>query len=328
MRLVVPAEVSPSALEGWRQDAPLVDFSGETMGTTWRIRLAAPPALDRAALLGAVKARLEAILAQMSHWRPDSVLGAFNRAAPGTWTVLPGDFAQVMQAALAIAERSGGAFDPTIGALVNLWGYGPEPATELPPDAGTLARAHAAAGFARLAFEPDTRRLRQPGGLHLDFSGIAKGFAVDALGAVLHAHGCRHGLVEIGGELLGLGFRPDCDPWWVDLETPTDEAPPLRVALHQAAVATSGDYVRGRHTIDPRTARPVEHAMAVSVLHGSAMMADGWATALSVLAPPAMARLALDEKLQVRALVRTDSGIREWISPALAALLVDETAPA
>jgi thiamine biosynthesis lipoprotein len=154
-------------------------------------------------------------------------------------------------------------------------------------------------------------------------SGIAKGFAVDALGAVLRGHGCRHALVEIGGELLGLGLRPDCDPWWVELETPTEAVAPLRVALHEIAVATSGDYVRGRHTIDPRSGRPVEHAMAVSVIHRSAMWADAWATALSVLAPRAAEVLARDERLAMRALVRDAGTVSEWISPTLQALLVD-----
>jgi thiamine biosynthesis lipoprotein len=322
VRLAVPAEIDPAALAGWRADAPLVDLGGETMGTTWHVRLAAPHGFSRAALEQAIASRLEAILAGMSHWRADSVLGRFNRAAGGTWIALPRDFTHVMEAGLEVFGRSDGAFDPAIGALVDAWGFGPEPASGMPDDAAVEA-LRARSGAVHLAFDRDTGRLRQPGGLRLDLSGIAKGFAVDALGEVLRAHRCEHALVEIGGELLGLGLRPDGDPWWVDLETPAETIAPLRIALHQLAVATSGDYVRGRHTIDPRSGHPVEHALAVSVVHKSTMLADAWATALSVLHPPEMQALAAQEKLAVRAITRLEDGPSEWVSPALAAMLVD-----
>ncbi|PNU06586.1 thiamine biosynthesis protein ApbE [Novosphingobium guangzhouense] len=293
------------------------------MGTTWRIRLAPPPGFDREAAHRAIEARLEDILAQMSHWRADSLLGRFNRANAGTWFTLPADFAAVVAAALAVAERSAGAFDPAIGALVDIWGHGPV-AIERPPTVEEVERARAASGFMRLVYEPGTRQLRQPGGLRLDLSGIAKGYAVDALAALLAAMDCHHALVEIGGELVGRGLRPDGDPWWVDLETPTQDVAPLRLALHQLAVATSGDYVRGFHTIDPRSGMPVEHAMAVSVVHPSAMIADAWATAFGVLSPASVRALASVECLCVRLVCRCGSGVSEWISPALAAMIEAE----
>ncbi len=322
VRLAVPLAIDPAALDGWRPGAPLVQLGGETMGTTWSVRLAAPEGFGRAALEQAIAARLETILAEMSHWRADSVLGRFNRAPAGTWIALPHDFARVLDAGIQVFERSAGAFDPAVGALVDAWGFGPEPAPVAPDDAH-VASLRASSGAIRLAFDRDAGRLRQPGGVRLDFSGIAKGFAVDALGELLRAHGCRHALIEIGGELLGLGLRPDGDPWWVELETPASDIPPLRIALHQLAVATSGDYVRGRHTIDPRSGRPVAHALSVSVIHAQTMLADAWATALSVLSPAEMQARATAENLAARALVREGSSIREWISPALAAMLVD-----
>jgi len=322
MRLIVPLEIDPAVFDGWRKDAPVVDCGGETMGTTWHIRLAAPESFVAEELRSAVEAKLEAILAEMSHWRADSVIGRFNRAPGDTWLTLPRDFAQVLQAALDVAARSGGTFDPTIGRVVDLWGHGPQ-RRQAPAGPGEIAAALGQAGAARLAWEPETRRLRQPGGLHLDLSGIAKGFAVDALGVVLRERGIRHALVEIGGELLGMGLRPDADPWWVDVETPSSEAQPMRVALHGMAIATSGDYVRGRHTIDPRSGTPVDHAVAVTVLHASAMRADAWATALSVHAPADMRRLAEREGLCVRALFREGGRISEWLSPSLMALTAE-----
>ncbi|MFS0850850.1 FAD:protein FMN transferase [Novosphingobium panipatense] len=325
MRLAVPHEIDPGCFATWRQGLPVIAVDGETMGTTWRVRLPRSADLDLPGLTSAIEGRLEDILAQMSHWRCDSVLTRFNAAPGGEWVGLPSDFALVMEAALDVAERSGGAFDPAIGALVDIWGHGPVGATGAPTPTG-IAAAKARSGFHHLAFEAPSRRLRQPGGLHLDLSGIAKGFAVDALAALLQDHGYEHALVEIGGELVGRGLRPDGDPWWVDLETPSDMAAPLRVALHQLAVATSGDYVRGHHTIDPRSGAPVEHAMAVSVIHSSAMWADAWATALSVHAPASMRTLAAREGLRVRALTRSGATVEEWISPALEDMLVREDA--
>ncbi len=314
IRLAVPA-IDPAALAGWDQRACVEEIAGTTMGTVWRARYAAPANPDRPHLGAAIDALLGEIVAEMSHWAADSLLTRFNRAPAGSWIALPPDFARVIAAALDVAERSDGAFDPAIGALVNLWGYGPVPAGDL---AG-LDDARAVSGWRRLEWDAPARRLRQPGGVQLDLSGIAKGHAVDRLSALLTAHDIPHHLVEIGGEFVGRGMRPDGEPWWVDLETPGSAALPLRIALHQLAVATSGDYVRGRHTIDPRTGRPVEHGLAVSVIHPSAMLADAWATALGVSAE--MEKLAAANGLAVRALVREGDAVREWISPALAVML-------
>jgi thiamine biosynthesis lipoprotein len=315
-RIAVPVELDPAAMAGWDARAPVIEIGGATMGTGWRARFAAPAELDREGLRGAAAALLDTLVAEMSHWEEGSALSRFNRAAPDSWTVLPPDFATVIAAALEVAAQSGGAFDPAIGGLVDLWGFGPVASPE-PPVAEAVEAARALGGWRRLAFDPAARRLYQAGGVRLDLSGIAKGHAVDRLSALFAARGIRHHLVEIGGEFVGRGLRPDGDPWWVELETPGAVAPPIRVALHQLAVATSGDYVRGRHTIDPRTGRPVAHALAVSVIHGSAMRADAWATALSVVAPSELGGLCAAHGLAARALIREGGTTTEWISPAL-----------
>jgi thiamine biosynthesis lipoprotein len=194
-----------------------------------------------------------------------------------------------------VARASGGAFDPAAGALVRDWGFGAtrrhdEPGFAMP--AGPLP-VGAVPAWQTLDFDRQARTLRQPGGVQLDFSGIAKGHAVDRVVRRLRRLCWRDGLVEIGGELSGWGVRPDGLPWWVELSRPDGCAPTARVALHHVAVATSGDDVRrfrdgqGRwrsHTIDPRRGEPVRNGVAsVSVLHPSAMVADAWATALTVL---------------------------------------------
>jgi len=321
MRLAIPRDLDARAIAGVDRAARVVDLTGETMGTVWRVRCAVPAASDTEALRAAIVRRLAGLVAEMSHWEPESRLSRFNRAAAGTWIRLPRDFAAVISAGLDIAARSGGAFDPAIGRLIDLWGFGPRPHTQVPSDA-EIAAAQSVSGWQRLAFDRQAGWLRQPGGVALDLSGIAKGYAVDAVARLLLEQDVGHALVEIGGECLGLGVRPDLDPWWVDIETPpgTDIAP-LRVALHDLAVATSGDYVRGHHTLDPRTGQPARAVTSLSVLHPSAMLADAWASALTVLGPDAGAALAVREGLAVRCVYRGEAGVREWLSPALAAML-------
>jgi thiamine biosynthesis lipoprotein len=319
MRIALPAHIDAHAFADCDPAIPVGELHGHTMGTTWSLRFASPEDTDHTAIRAAIEARLGTIIAEMSHWEPQSLLCQFNRSEAGSWTTLPADFAQVIDTALIVAEASGGAFDPAIGHLVDLWGFGP-PGPCAAPDEGALARAHAVSGYSRLAWEAASRRLRQPCGLALDFSGIAKGYAADAVADLLASMGLRHVLIEIGGELAGRGVRPDGEPWWVDLESPPgiriDQ--PLRVALHGIAVATSGNYRRGEHTIDPRSGRPTENGLAsVSVIAPSAMLADAWASALTVLGPVAGPRLATQHNLAARFV----TAAQETLTPALQAML-------
>lgn len=291
------------------------------MGTSWSALIAAPSGGVPDGVEAGIRAVLASVIAQMSNWEPDSDISRFNRSPIGEWQQLPTDFLTVLSAGLSIAERSGGAFDPAIGDAVDAWGFGPARARSALPDMRD--------GWRTIELEGDRARRLAP--VALDFSGIAKGFAVDAVAAKLLEVGLRHFLVEIGGELRGVGVKPDGQPWWVDLEPPPGMSlPHVHVALCGLSVATSGDYRRyfeedGRrfaHSIDPRTAAPIDNGVAsVSVLHESAMMADAWATALTVLGPEAGLKLAADEGLAVLMVARGDDGPKEWMTPAFGAML-------
>jgi thiamine biosynthesis lipoprotein len=312
IRIALPPTLMPAP----PPTGPIVRLGGATMGTCWSIAYALP-GLAAERVRSAIETRLADLIAQLSQWEVESALARFNRAPAGSWHILPPDFVTVIAAALEMVALSGGAFDPAIGRLTDLHGFGP-PGPQPAPAADAILTARGAGGAGRLAFDPAARRLRQPGGLALDFSGIGKGHAVDALGAVLDGLGARDWLVEIGGELKGRGMRPDAEPWWVDLETPPGgDVAPLRLALHGLAVATSGDYVRGAHTLDPFTGRPVANGVrSVSVIHASAMWADAWATALTVLGPTEGLRLADAHGVAARIV---DKG--EHLSVALRAML-------
>lgn len=337
---LAPRVLVPLVIEGeppaWGQVVHALQ--GQSMGTTWSVLCVGPRELRVEAIERAIAAALAEIVAQMSHWEPDSDLSRFNAAPANSAHALRAEFASVIDAALAVAAASGGAYDPTAGSLVALWGFGPSDPGGLrprhdepgfvPPTAADCAAARC--DWRALGWDAATRRLAQPGGLRLDLSAIAKGYAVDRVSAVLAECGLPDHLVEIGGELRGAGLKPEGQPWWVDLEPPAPHCglAPTRIALHGLAVATSGDYRRcfvdadGRrrsHTLDPRTGRPIEHGIAsVSVVHASAMWADAWSTALTVLGPDEGLALATAQGLAAQLVWRgADGRFDEAWTPAL-----------
>ena len=315
------------------------DFAGATMGTTWSVRLVPPPGADRAAFQAAIEDELGRIILLFSHWEPRSELARFNAAPAGFWAVSE-PFWALLNTALDLADDTNGAVDPTLGALVDLWGFGPPGPRPLDasgrpttPSQGEIAAARALSGWGRLRLNRNARGVQQLGGVRLDLSAIAKGHAVDRVSERLTAMGATHHLVEIGGELRGAGVKPDRHPWWVDIQQAPDAPAPRTVAaLFDLAVATSGDWVRSyeawgqtySHTIDGRTGRPVDNGVAsVTVLADTAMYADAMATALTVMGPregPAYAE-ALD--IAAAFVVRTDDGMTEIVTPAFTAMLTE-----
>lgn len=302
-----------SSIASTTAPAVIDTLAGETMGTTWCVKLVAPHA-SLHALHDGVQAQLDRVVAQMSTWRDDSDLSRFNRAAAGRWMAMPEELFAVLRCALEIAEASGGAFDPTIGPLVDLWGFGPEGRRPDIPDAAELAVVRDRIGWQRLALSAEPREVLQPGGTQIDISAIAKGYAVDLVATHLRQRGIESALIEVGGELFGYGRKPDGSAWRVLVETDPDrdEDTPQVLLLQGKAVATSGDrwhrYRHGddvyAHTLDPRTGKPVEHApVAVTVIADLAMHADGWATALTVMGAEQGLKFAREHSLAARFVV-------------------------
>lgn len=322
-----PPTLPPGALEH--------RLCGATMGTSWSVHVLAPRTVSREAVEAAIQAQLDTVIREMSTWEADSNLSRFNRAAAGSWHPLPAAFYTVLDAALTMAVDSEGAFDPSVGPLVNLWGFGPTvegaTATRSVPDDAALEQVRARCGWQRIGLDRTTRSVLQPGGAYLDFSGIAKGYAVDSVAQALREVGCVSWLVEVGGELSGFGVKPDGQPWWVALERPPqDGSEGVLVALHGLAIATSGDYRRhfeqdGRryaHTIDPRSGRPVAHDLvSVTVLHRQCMVADALATVLTVLGEEQGMAFARRRNIAALFIRGGTAGFSESMTPAMAAML-------
>lgn len=302
-------------------------FSGASMGTSWNVRGYCD--IDTERTRSDIEGLLNEIIREMSQWEPHSFLSQFNAAPAGATFDTPTHFHKVLTCALDLAAQTDGAFDPTLGALVDLWGFGPAAAGNFPPDEGALRTAHAASGRRKLSYDANARRLTQPGGLKLDFAGIAKGYAVDAVAQVLRAAGSTSFLVEIGGELSGLGVKLNGQPWWVEIERPSGfEGDALLAALYNLSVATSGDYrrfterggARISHTIDPRTGAPASNGLAsVTVLHAECMRADAYATALMALGPESGRAFADAHGMMALFTVRTETAdLEEHFSRAFA----------
>lgn len=306
-------------------------LSGSTMGTYYRIQANCPVQVAAAD----VDQRLRRFNAIFSTYESTSELSQLNLADIRQWRAVSEPLMTVLEAADVLVRQSAGAFDPTIGALVNLWGFGPED-QELVPDATALATAFAQTGFDVLELDPGVPAVRSAEPRKFDLSAIAKGRAVDELSTALHKLNCAAALVDIGGEIRVFGVSPSDRPWRLAIEQPgllSAKAQALPILhLTDGAVATSGDYrnyreLNGRrlsHLIDPRSARPVTHRLAsVTVWHPEAMWADGYATAISVLGPEAGQALAIRAKLAVAMLIRTEDGrFAPWMSDAFVARFV------
>jgi thiamine biosynthesis lipoprotein len=277
--------------------APLREhkLTGRTMGTTYHVTVVAwSPDRD---LQQRIDARLDAVENAFSTYRPQSEISRFNRAArAGEPFAVSADFASVMRTAARVFELSGGAWDGTVMPLVDLWGFGPAGPVSEPPPPERVQAALARVGFARIELRAPGALVKREAGVTLDLSSIAKGYGVDAVAGLLQRAGYASFLVEIGGEVSAAGTRRDGQPWRIGVNRPRAEAAPDEVyrvvALHDGALATSGDYrnqfekdgVRYSHIIDPRTGRPITNrVVSASVLAPDCTLADGLATAVMVM---------------------------------------------
>lgn len=304
---------------------------GRSMGTTWSLRVADHSAkVPLKELAEGVQAEFDRLEQIFSLYREDSELSRFNAAAEQVWLPVSDEVLRLVHRARELSELTGGAFDPTVEPLVRLWKLRELSSNWQPPAKERIEAARSRTGLRFLEVHSDQPALkkRRPG-LQLDLSALVEGLALDSAGERLRTAGCRNFLLELGGEFLAAGQAGDGQPWRVAIADADDPARiAARVELRDQALSTSGlgrqeRFWQGRrfsHLLDARTGWPVRHAgRSVSVAAGSAVEADGLATALLLAGPEAGARLA--GQLQAAVLIQSENGaeIRIDISPAGAA---------
>ena len=302
-------------------------FEGATMGTTYDVQVVdAPAALDPSGLHAQVHGVLSTIEGRMSTYDPESEVSRFNASDSTDWFDVSEDTLWVIEEAHRISRLTGGTFDVTVGPLVELWGFGARPGNG-PPAPELIATVLEDVGFDLLETRASPPAIRKRvAKLRIDLSAIAKGFAVDEVARVLEAQGLRRFLVEVGGELRARGSNLAGQPWLIAVEQPQhgQRAAACHLHLVDRAVASSGDYrkvldvagVRTTHVIDPRTGQPVSTGVSsATVLSPSAIEADAFATALMVLPPETGLRLAEQQGLAARLLVREGAAYVERMTP-------------
>ncbi len=303
---------------------PQLELTGTALGTTFKVAIVdAPETFDKALLEAQIVASLSTVDDLASTWRDDSELSKLNANPSTDWVLVSPALCEILDRALQVSAVTGGAFDATVGPLVNLWGFGPDgPVTE-PPSDDAIAGALVAVGHDKIEADCEANLVRKDvPELYVDLSGWAKGHAVDEIAGLLDDTGLENYLVEIGGEIRVKGHNRERLDWALAVEAPStsERVPQAVVRVTNSSVATSGDYRNYfeydgsyySHTIDARTGRPVTHNLAaVTVITPSAAYADAMATALLVLGPEAGPELARELGIAAYFLVREAAEIRE-----------------
>lgn len=251
------------------------------------------------AALEAAETELREVDRLMSNWAGTTEVSRFNAAPANRLVPLSGPTRQVLQAALAQASLTGGAFDPTCRPFLTLWRTAAELDREPLPDEMALARR--SVGYHMIRLHPEGAEKLEPG-VSVDLGAIAKGYAVDRAIGAMRRHELEGGLVQCGGDLRVFGRSVGSAGWRIALKAPFIEARdvlPHSVFVTGRAVSFSGDTeryftVQGRkrsHIVDPRTGAPVESRPVVVVIGADAMSTDAWSTSLSVLGATGLRQL-------------------------------------
>jgi len=318
------------SLLGCEARAPAsLEFSGPTMGTTYSVKIARPPAgLTVATLRAEIERILAEVVATLSTYDPDSELSRLNRDSRTDWIPVSPALYAVLAEGQRLAALTGGAFDITVGPLVNLWGFGPEARRTGVPSAAEIAAARARVGWRLLELHTERAAVRKARpDLYLDLSALGEGVGVERMAAALRARGLTDYLVAVAGTLRASGRNAHGRSWTVAIEEPLPEqrVAHLLVPLAARAISTSGDYRnffehegrRYAHEIDPHTGVPVARALgSVTVLGDDAMTVDGLATALMVLGETRGPALAAAEGIAAYFIVRDGARARGFGSPA------------
>ncbi len=299
-------------------------YLGGTMGTSYAIKVveSADFFTKNPGLHDEIKELLSKINQQMSTYIKNSELSRFNHSGKNKWIDVSKDLALVMHVASQVSKKSDGAFDVTVGPLVNLWGFGPAfTKNDIPADSQIAAKMlHIGYRNVHVRLSPPSLK-KDIDSLKCDLSAIAKGYGADKVAELLDEKGVDNYLIEIGGEISAKGVNQNGQKWRIGVSTPDARAEVQGIiTVNNACIATSGDYqnffekngVRYSHTIDPRTGRPVRHKLvSVTVIHSSCMLADAWATAINVLGSEDGFNLAQQEKLTVFMVVKSKDGFYE-----------------
>ena len=305
-------------------------LTGQALGTTWTVKVLSYQPIDESKLRTDIAAKIEEAERILSHWRPDAALYQLNASLSSEPIPILPSLHKLLKHAKWTYKQTGGAFDPTIAPLVNLWGFGPVSTNRLRiPTEKEIDETLLSTGMNQVEILSGFRVRKKLPALQIDLSASAKGEIIDEVCEMLDQSDFNNYLVEIGGEIRGRGNGKAGEGWTIALEDGS-EGKSNRVTtvnLLDYSVATSGTYRQSKpnpdsvkpasHLIDPRTGRPVEHNLiAVNVLAPMARDADALATALMILGPDKGMALAEEMDLSARFCLVEANGSRMILSSA------------
>lgn len=314
------------ALSGCESNAERIEvLSGPTMGSTYTIKYvfnASTPAADAVGVQ--VQSILDEVDRQMSTYRLDSDIARFNQSPANSCMQMPQSVLDLAQYGYELSRRSDGAFDLTLGPLLNLWGFGPQARAKHVPSAAEIAKVKEHIGYQHVRVVGD--QLCKDADVQVEFNSIAAGYTVDRISQRLTELNIDSYMIEVTGELIAKGRKPDGSPWRIALEQPLGDGQRViqRVLeIDGYGVNTSGDYrnyfeengVRFSHTIDPQVGAPISHRLAsVTVVDPSALHADGLGTVLLVLGPERGLAFAEEHKIAALFVMREAEGFATQVS--------------
>lgn len=277
-----------------------VTWSGRTMGTYVNVTMVTADSASLAPTATIAHAVFRRVDSLMSNWTTTSEVARLNRECGHAPQRVHPEVASVLDLALRVGAGSDGAFDVTVEPLVRAWGFlGGKPHVPTPEEA---ADAFSRVGLKQLAWDPEQRLLGFANDrVRVDLGGIAKGYAVDVAAESLRAHGVRDALVDLTGNMFAMGRPASAPAWRIGIRDPRDRAPHFaRLRLSNEGISTSGKYEQfvaadGRtygHIMDPRTGRPADGLISVTLVSASALTCDAWDTPLFVLGLDGAMRLA------------------------------------
>jgi thiamine biosynthesis lipoprotein len=319
-------------LSGCSKQPQIVSHQGPTMGTSFTVKWVSSDADIDAKLPAQIDQLLVQVNNSMSTYQKDSELSRINRMPAGEVATLSEGLTQVLKKALEISDSSGGAFDVTVGPLVNLWGFGPDGRVIHAPEEQEIAQLRQRVGYHYLRLTGN--QLNRERKVYIDLSAIAKGYGVDKVAELLESNGITAYLVEIGGELRARGLKPDNSHWKIAIEAPVSGERKVQriIEVKDVGIATSGDYrnyfeengIRFSHTIDPATGKPINHRLAsVTVLAEDCAKADALATAMMVLGPDQAETYAEQQGVEALLIIKSDDGFIEKMTPGFSNYLVE-----
>lgn len=268
------------------------------MGTQYHIKMVVPPDSppSQSELQYAVDEELRRINDVLSTYIPTSELSRLNQTQSHNWQPISENLFFMLSLSKKINTQSMGAFDVTVGPLVNLWGFGPDKPLGNNPTDAAIAEALEKIGSDKYELDAQKQAVQKASALYIDLSAIAKGYGSDLIAELLQKKGIENFMVEIGGEIRVAGVNERGESWKIGVEKPSmlQTGAIQAVAITDSGLATSGDYrnyyevdgQRFSHTINPATGKPITHTLAsVTVVAPTCAEADAMATALNVLGP-------------------------------------------